>query len=322
MREKTVLVTGGAGFIGSHLVRRLIQEGARVTVVVKYRSMIDSVRFAPVWDDIGVVEADLRNLDSARSLSKNSYDIVYHLAAYNHVGDSFIHVQESILSNILATANLLEAGLEYGRFVYTASSEVYGLQKSVPFAESSMPFPISPYAVGKYGGELYARMKHHQTGGEIICLRPFNTFGPYQSERAVIPELISKCLRGETVETTAGRQTREFNYVGNIIDGFVAAGTVAKAPAGPVNIGSGEEIAIADLVRLIHRLTESESELRIGALADRPTEIWRMFADAGRARDLLGWEPRVDFETGMRLTVNWFRSFLEVYRGPTGLAKL
>ena len=159
MREKTVLVTGGAGFIGSHLVRRLVQEGARVTVVVKYRSMIDSVRLAPVWDDIEVVEADLRNLDSARSLANVSYDVVFHLAAYNHVGDSFTHVQESILSNMLATANLMEAGLEYERFIYIASSEVYEFQEEIPFTESSMPFPISPYAVGKYGGELYAKMK-------------------------------------------------------------------------------------------------------------------------------------------------------------------
>ena len=322
MRNKTVLVTGGAGFIGSHLVRRLVAEGARVTVVVKYRSLIDAPRLAGVWDDLELVEADLRNLDSVLALGGKTYDRVYHLAAYNHVGDSFTHVQEAMGANAMATANLMEHGPEAGRFVYIASSEVYGWQTEVPFRETSRPFPISPYAVGKYAGELYAHMKRHQTGGEIICLRPFNTFGPYQSERAVIPELIWKCLRGEPVETTQGKQTREFNFVENIVDGFIAAGTVEKAPEEPVNLGSGEEIAIVDLVRLIHRLTESKSELRIGALPDRPTEIWRMAADASRAKELLGWEPAVNFEEGMQRTVDWFRRFLEIYRGPEGLTKL
>ena len=148
MRNKTVLVTGGAGFIGSHLVRRLVAEGARVTVVVKYRSLIDAPRLAGVWDDLELVEADLRNLDSVLALGGKTYDRVYHLAAYNHVGDSFTHVQEAMGANAMATANLMEHGPEAGRFVYIASSEVYGLQAEMPFRETARPFPISPYAVG------------------------------------------------------------------------------------------------------------------------------------------------------------------------------
>ena len=321
MREKTVLVTGGAGFIGSHLARRLVREGTRVVVVVKYRSMIDSVRLAPVWDDIEVVEADLRNLDSARSLAGRTYDAVFHLAAYNHVGDSFIHVQESILSNMLATANLMEAGLEYDRFIYIASSEVYGFQEDIPFTESSMPFPISPYAIGKYGGELYAKMKQHQTKKQIICLRPFNTFGPYQSERAVIPEFIIKCLKGVPVELTEGTQTREFNFVENIVDGMLLAAVVDPIPSGSINLGSGEEISIRNLVKRIHELTGSQSELRIGALEDRPTEIWRMKADFLQARDKLEWESVVGFDEGLKRTVDWYRNFLDVF-GSAGLAGL
>lgn len=292
-----------------------------MTVVVKYRSMIDSVRLAPVWDDIEVVEADLRNLDSARSLANVSYDVVFHLAAYNHVGDSFTHVQESILSNMLATANLMEAGLEYERFVYIASSEVYGFQESVPFTESSMPFPISPYAIGKYGGELYAKMKRHQTNKQIVCLRPFNTFGPYQSERAVIPEFIIKCLKGVPVELTGGTQTREFNFVENIVDGMLLAAGVDPVPTGSVNLGSGEEIAIRDLVQRIHELTGSQSELRIGALENRPTEIWRMQADFMQAKETLGWESVVGFNEGLQRTVDWYRKFLKVF-GSAGLTGL
>jgi UDP-glucose 4-epimerase len=323
MQGKKILVTGGAGFIGSHLVRRLVNNGAEVAVIVKYKSVIDNVRLCSFWNDIKIIEADLRNIDSLLSLKSQSYDILFHLAAYNHVGDSFVHVNEALLSNVIATANILENGPDWGRFIYTATSEVYGLQESVPFRESSsLPFPISPYSIGKYAGELYAKMKKHQTGKEIVCLRPFNTFGPYQSERAVIPELIVKCLRGETVKTTQGLQTREFNYVDNIIDGFLAAATVRCSLGDPVNIGSGQEISIRDLIKIIHGMCKSTSELKIGALPDRPTEIWRMSADNKRAKELLGWTPKISFKQGMEKTVAWFRDYLDVYYGGNGLQRL
>ena len=322
MEGKTVLVTGGAGFIGSHLVKRLVEEGAKVTVTVKYRSLIDCVRLCSVWDDVETVEADLRNIDSVLTMKPRHFDSVFHLAAYNHVGDSFLHVQESLMSNMLATANLMEHGPDYERFIYTASSEVYGWQESVPFREENMPHPISPYAIGKYAGELYARLKAQQAKGTIICLRPFNTFGPYQSERAVIPELIVKCLRGKPVETTQGRQTREFNYVDNIIDGFIAAAQVEEVPEGPINIGTGKEITIRDLVKKIHSICGSTSKLEIGALQDRPTEIWRMGADNRRAQHLLNWRPIISFEEGLNRTVDWFRRFLKMYYGKWGLRKL
>jgi UDP-glucose 4-epimerase len=317
MKNKRVLVTGGAGFIGSHLTRKLLSLGADVSVVVKYKSVIDNVRIAPIWDEIHVIEADLRNIDSFRQFNDSSYDVIFHLAAYNHVGDSFLHVGETMMSNAIATANLLEYAPSFGRFIYTATSEVYGLQDTVPFREEALPFPISPYAVGKYAGELYARMKRHQTNQPITCLRPFNTFGPYQSERAIIPELIVKCLRGEPVETTEGVQTREFNYVDNIVDGFIAAASVEEAPEEVVNIGANEEIAIRDLVKKIHALSNSASELRIGALPNRPTEIFRMRAANSRAEELLGWTPKVSFDEGLERTISWFRRYLELFYSPS-----
>jgi nucleoside-diphosphate-sugar epimerase len=314
MNRKRVLITGGAGFIGSHLTKRWVQMGADVSVIVKYKSIIDNIRLSSIWRDISVIEADLRNIDSLRQLSSYSnFDIVFHLAAYNHVGDSFLHVNEALMSNAVATANLLEYVPDYGRFVYTSTSEVYGYQHSVPFQEDAHPFPISPYAIGKYAGELYSRMKRHQTNQPIVCIRPFNTFGPYQSDRAVIPELIIKCLLGGTIETTEGLQTREFNYVDNIIDGFVAAAEIDPPPEQVINIGSNHEIAIRDLIQKIHNLTDSRSELRIGALPNRPTEIWRMCADNTRAAQILDWKPMVSFDQGLLMTINWYRKYLSVY---------
>ena len=313
MKNKRILVTGGAGFIGSHLTRNLVSMGADVTVLVKYKSIIDNVRLSSIWNNIHVKEVDLRNLDSLSPLKNQRFDIVFHLAAYNHVGDSFLHVNESLMSNAIATANLLESGIEYGRFIYTATSEVYGFQEKVPFSENFQPFPISPYAIGKYAGELYARMKRHQADMPIVVIRPFNTFGPYQSDRAVIPELIIKCLRGIPVETTEGLQTREFNYIENIIKGFLSIAQVEPIPDGVINVGSGEEISISDLVRKIHKLCDSDSELRIGSVSNRPTEIWRMFADNQRARDLLNWKPSIPFEEGLKKTISWFKKYLDVF---------
>ena len=322
MKNKKVLITGGSGFIGSHLTKRLVNLGADVSVTVKYKSIIDNVRLSPIWNNLNIIEADLRNTDSLKPLSKKHFDIVFHLAAYNHVGDSFIHVNESLMSNAIATANLLESDIDFGRLVYTATSEIYGYQENVPFNEDFLPFPISPYAIGKYSGELYARMKNHENNMPIVFIRPFNTFGPYQSDRAVIPELIIKCLKNIPIETTEGKQTREFNYVDNIVDGFIAIGTNEPINNEPINVGSNHEIPIAELVKTIHKLCESESELRIGALENRPTEIWRMSADNTRASEILGWEPKVSFEDGLKITIDWFKDFLDVFYKDSTLNKL
>ena len=313
MKNNSVLVTGGAGFIGSHLVKRLVASGAKVSVIVKYNSIIDNIRLSSIWEDIQVYEADLRNIDSLRQFKDTTFDQVFHLAAYNHVGDSFLHYNEALQSNAIATANLMEFIPSFGRFLYMSSSEVYGYQRIVPFQEDSLPNPISPYAIGKYAGELFAKMKRIQTGASIVCVRAFNTFGPYQSERAVIPELIIKCLRGNTVKTTLGLQTREFNYVDNILDGLITAIESKPVLDGVINFGSNKEISIAELAKKIHSLTNSKSQLEIGALEERPTEIPRMSADSSKAKEKLMWVPKVLFLDGLRKTVDWYRNYIKLY---------
>ena len=157
-KNKKILITGGAGFIGSHLTKSLVQSFAKVTVVVKYNSLIDCPRLSNIWNDIKIIEADLRNIDSVLVMRKMKFDYVFHLAAYNHVGDSFTHVHESINSNLLSTINLLNHGPRYKKFIHIGSSEIYGLQKKIPFNVEETPNPMSPYALGKYSSELYARL--------------------------------------------------------------------------------------------------------------------------------------------------------------------
>ena len=323
MRGKKVFVTGGSGFIGSNLCRRLIQMGAKVYVAVKYDSVIDNVRLNGLWNQLTPVEIDLRNTDALTQVKQIKPDIIYHLAAYNHVGDSFLQINEAIECNSRASVNLLEAYQDYERFVYISSSEVYGYQETVPWHEEMPVRPISPYSAGKYMGELYARMKFFSTKKPIVVLRPFNAFGPYQSPRAVTAELIIKCLLGQDIVTTPGKQTREFNFVENLIDGFILAATKKEALGEIINLGCGVEVTICDLANKIHTLTKSKSKLRIGDLHERPVEIWRMCASNEKAKKLLDWTPKVDLESGLLKSIDWYKKYVSVYEDPkSALSKL
>ena len=311
MKNKRVLVTGGSGFIGSHLVHRLLVEGAEVAVIARYNSVIKNERLRDCWDDLLIIEADLRNRGALSAIQKLSPDVVFHLAAYNHVGESFMQVEECFDVNAKGTANLLDNCGETEKFIYMSTSEVYGFQTEVPFVETMTPDPISPYSITKYAGELYCRMKQRiGDRPEIAIVRPFNAYGPYQSAKAIIPELIINCLRGNPIRTTSGEQTREFNYVGDLVEGLVKAAEHPGKIDGVINLASGEEVVIRDLVKKIAEITQTRSALEIGALPYRPTEIWRMYADSSRARNILGWKPGVSLDEGLRLTVEWFREYL------------
>ena len=311
--NKKILVTGGAGFVGSHLVKSLVNARAKVSVIVKYNSIINCPRLLNVWDKIKIIESDLRNLDSVDSIKKLKFDYIFHLAAYNHVGDSFRHVTENINSNLFSTVNLLDHGPRFEKFIHIGSSEIYGLQKKVPFNVNEIPVPMSPYALAKYSSEMYARLKSRQSKDNLICIRPFNTFGPYQSEKAIIPEMIIKCLLGKEIKTTSGEQTREFNYVDNIINGILLVCQKVKHLDKPINLGSNNPIKIKNLVKRIHKLTKSKSILRIGSIKHRPNEIWKMQAENKFATKVIGWKPLVTFDEGLKDSIKWYKNFLKLY---------
>ncbi len=318
LKGQKVVVTGGSGFIPSHLVRRCLDEGATVAVTVRYDNVVKNERLRELWRDLVVIEADLRNRGALEQVKVWKPNVVFHLAAYNHVGQSFTQVEECFDVNAKGTANLLDTCGTVDKFIYMSTSEVYGHQSAVPFVETMTPDPISPYAITKYAGEMYCRLKQRVSGSfPIVVVRPFNVFGPYQSSKAVIPELILNCLRGIPVRTTKGEQTREFNYVSDIVDGLVKAALHPGSIEGPVNIAAGEEVRICDLVRMIAELTATKSSIEIGALPYRPTEIWRMYADATRARTVLGWAPKVSVREGLERTVAWFRDYLVRNPDPT-----
>ena len=320
LKNKKILVTGGAGFIGSHLVNRLVKEGAKVSVVVKYNSIIDCPRLVKVWNNINIIEADLRNIDSVGEMKKMTFDLVFHLAAYNHVGDSFKHVLENVNSNLISTINLLNNGPNIKKIIHMGTSEIYGAQSKLPFNTKEKPKPMSPYAVTKFGSELFSVLKAKSSKLNLICVRPFNTFGPFQSEKAIIPEMIIKCLQNKEIKTTGGKQTREFNFIDNIIDGILFLNKKIKSSIDPINIGSNKPVSIKHLVKKIHKFTNSKSILKIGSLKYRPNEIWKMQAD-NRFITSKGWKPKVNFDNGLKKTIDWYKKFYKSYLGKNSSFK-
>ena len=315
---KRILVTGGSGFIGSHLTRRLVNEGYKVAITTKYNSLFENIRLVDIWNKIQVIETDLRNFDTIDKINKFRPNVIFHLAAYNDVGGSFDNVTESLSSGLFATSNLLDGLKNFDQFIYISTSEVYGFQKKVPFVETMEPQPLSPYSIGKYSGELYANMFMKFYNKPIKIIRPFNAFGPWQSMKAIIPEIVIKCLRGEDILTTAGTQTREFNYVENLVDGFITCMCSKKTMKKVVNIGSNNETRIKDIVKIIHKITQSESRLQIGALNFRKTDIKRMKSNYSKFHQLTNWKPKINLINGLKNTIFWYKKYLEEFENTEG----
>jgi UDP-glucose 4-epimerase len=318
LRDRRVLVTGGTGFIGSHLTGALVDLGADVHVLTSTVSSVYPHRLTGLRSSITLHEGNLTDRTAMRALIRNARpDLVFHLAAYTHVGKSWHRIDECIQSNIQGTVNLLEAldGSGYERFVNTGTSEIYGAI-DVPFHEDDRPAPVSPYAVSKHAAEEYCRLAADGRGQPIVRVRPFNAYGPGQSPDRVIPEVIVRGLRREPLKMTTGKQTREFNYVTDLVEGFLLLGVVPGIEGQLFNLGNGEEVTIADLVHTVLDVMGNPVEAELGALPDRPIEIWRMFCDSARAREVLRWGPQHSLRDGLRATVDWYRQELEDPTSP------
>jgi UDP-glucose 4-epimerase len=305
---KKILVTGGSGFIGSHLVNLLLKKNYKVAITTKYNSIFENIRLSNVWNKIHIIECDLRNFNSVDLINKYNPDTIFHLAAYNDVGGSFSNFNESLQSNLIATSNLLEGVRKFSQFIYISTSEVYGFQKHVPFEESMRPEPISPYSIGKYAGELYANMFMKFYNRPIKIIRPFNAFGPWQSVKAIIPELILNSLDNKDLNLTTGKQTREFNYVKNIVDAFYCCAKSNKTFNQIINVGVNKEISMLDLANLIVKLSQSKSKINVGNKKPRPTDIVRMKSSNKKISKLNIWEPSYSFVEGLSETIKWYKA--------------
>jgi len=311
-------VTGASGFIGSHLTRRLVDIGAEVHALTSVVSSVYPTRLIALRDRITLHEASLTDRGAIENVAATARpEYVFHLGAYTHVGKSWQRVDECVQVNVQGTVNLLMALAPHGytRFVNTGTSEIYG-DIAVPFREDEQPHPVSPYSVSKYAAEEYCRLFHESHGWPIVRVRPFNAYGPAQSPDRVIPEIITRALRGEPLRMTQGRQTREFNYVEDLADGFLQLATAAGIDGELFNVGCGVDVSMRDVATTILDIMGNPVEAEFGALPDRPTEIWEMRCDATKARERVGYDPKTSLQDGLAKTIEWYREELSRSNTP------
>lgn len=320
---RTVLVTGAAGFIGSHLVERCLGEGAKVRAFVHYNSRNHWGHledFLPHQrQDIEIISGDLRDpgrIDTA----VDGADVVFHLGALIAIPYSYVAPQDFVMTNIVGTLNVLEAARRHGteRVVHTSTSEVYGTAQYVPIDERHPLIGQSPYAATKIGADQIALSYHRSFDVPVTIARPFNTYGPRQSARAVIPAIIAQALTQKHVMLGATFPTRDLNFVADTVDGFVKIAETDAAIGEVINLGTGREVSVGDVAAAIIRLVGRDIPVVFDANRVRPdaSEVERLLADASKAKTLVGWEPRHSLDEGLRATIDWIRQHLDQYK-PT-----
>ena len=311
-KDRPVFITGACGFIGSHLAETLVHAGAQVTALVEYNRMGSNgwLDTSKLIKEMRIVSGNICDADFIHQASEGN-DTVFHLAALIGIPYSYSAPASYIDTNIIGTLNVLQSARRngVGRVVHTSTSEVYGTARYVPIDENHPLQGQSPYAASKIGADKLAEAFHLSFDLPCVTVRPFNTFGPRQSSRAVIPTIISQILRNSRVKLGALTPTRDLNFVSNTVEGFLAAGSSPDAIGGTFNLGSGHEISIGNLAELIGEIMNSNVEIIADNERVRPSgsEVERLLADNTLARDVLGWWPQTDLRTGLERTIEWFR---------------
>ena len=317
--HQTVLVTGAGGFIGSHLTERLAALGANTRAIVRYTSSgtwgwLDS---SPVRDEIKVWAGDVRDQDSIREAFQG-VDVVFHLAALVGIPYSYVTPLSYVRTNVEGTLRVLQAARDSGTrlVVHTSTSEVYGTAQYVPMDEDHPLQAQSPYSASKIGADAQVEAFHRSFGLPVSTVRPFNTYGPRQSARAIVPTIITQALTSHEVRLGNLSPTRDLTFVAATVAGFLRAADCPEAVGMVINLGSGHEVSIGDLATAILRRAGKDLPIVLDDERVRPehSEVDRLCANIDRARDLLGWEPQYSLEDGLTETIEWVAQHLEQYR--------
>ncbi len=316
---RRVLVTGAGGFIGSRLCERLVEIGAEVRVLVRYTSDGEAgwLDRSLIRGRIDVRRGDLADRDSVYDAVRDR-EIVFHLGALIAIPYSYLAPESYVRTNILGTMNVLQAVRELGvqRLVHTSTSEVYGSAQFTPMTEAHPLVGQSPYSASKIAADKLAESYHRSFETPVVTLRPFNTFGPRQSARAVIPAIAVQLLAGRKVRLGDVRPTRDFVFVDDTVDAFLRAATAPGVEGLTIHAGGGREIAIGDLPAMIGAAAGLPVEVEIDPQRMRPaaSEVERLHADASLAHAKLGWTPSVSVEEGLARTVAFIRENPGLYR--------
>jgi dTDP-glucose 4,6-dehydratase len=319
---KTVLVTGAGGFIGSHLTERLVRDGHTVRVLVRYNGRDDRGHLddlpGSIRGEIEVVRGDLKDPEAVRkAVAGRAW--VFHLGALIAIPYSYENPHDVVQTNVVGTAHVLDACRDsktIERVVLTSTSEVYGTAQYVPIDEKHPLRGQSPYAATKIGADALGESYFRSFGLPVAILRPFNTFGPRQSARAIIPTIISQALTRPVVKLGRLDPRRDLTYVKDTVEGFVAIASCDAALGKAVNIGRAEDISIAELVERIGRLLGKTIEVETESDRVRPpaSEVERLLAGTALAQSFWGWKPRYTLDQGLEETIAWVREHIAEYR--------
>ncbi|MBN2119183.1 MAG: GDP-mannose 4,6-dehydratase [Anaerolineales bacterium] len=320
-KDSKVLVTGAGGFIASHLVERLVQEGARVRAFVRYtsRSDVGLLRFLPsdVFSQLEIVRGDLRDAEAVGAAVRDM-ETLFHLGALIAIPYSYVHPREVIETNVMGTLNVLMAAREFKprRIVHTSTSEVYGTARYTPIDEAHPLQGQSPYSASKIGADKIAESFYRSFDVPIVILRPFNTYGPRQSARAIIPTIITQALTRPEIHLGSLEPSRDFTYVGDTVEGFLCAASANEIFGQEVNLGNDNTIRIGDLVDKILSMLGKSAKVVTETQRMRPSksEVMKLWASNQKAAEILGWKPRVSLDEGLRLTIEWISAHLHLYQ--------
>lgn len=317
---RKVLVTGACGFIGSHLVERLVALGAEVRAFVLYNSFgtWGWLDHSPVKDQIEVVMGDVTGAYNMREASEG-IDTVFHLAALIAIPWSYTAPERYVDVNVMGTLNVLQAARHCGvrKVVHTSTSETYGTALQVPIDEDHPLQGQSPYSASKIGADKIAESFYLSFELPVATIRPFNTFGPRQSMRAVIPTTICQVLAGQTtIKLGSTEPKRDFNYVGDTVEGFILVGESEQAVGEVINVGSGREVSIGEMVQTVGKVLDTEIRIETDPQRIRPaaSEVMRLLAGIAKAGKVLEYAPQVSFEDGIRQTAEFLRDNLHLYK--------
>lgn len=305
-KGKRVLVTGGTGFLGSHLVKKLLDLRANIYLLVRPTSYL--TRIADVLSSVELIRGDLRVRKTiCRAVEVSRPDIIFHLAAYG-VSPKTRNPSSLIKTNVLGLTYLLDSlkGRSYEKFINTGTCFEYGNHKT-RISEDHAIHPLNLYAASKTAAWYICNLNRNLCQKPIVTLRPFTFFGPFERVDRLIPSTVLSIFEGKDVEITSGVQTRDYTYVEDIVDAFLKAAVSEKAIGQTINLGSGKDYSVKKIVKQIMSLMKAEVRLKIGALSYREDEAWRLCCNNSKALTLLGWRPRVTFDEGLRKTIQWFR---------------
>lgn len=319
--SKKVLVTGAGGFIASHLVEHLVREGAQVRGFVRYNSRNDLGMLkwlAPeILSQIEIMQGDLRDNEAVRNAVR-SVDTVFHLGALIAIPYSYVNPREVIDVNIMGTLNVLMAARDFGtrRVVHTSTSEVYGTAQYVPIDEKHPLQGQSPYSASKIGADRIAESFYRSFETPVVTLRPFNTFGPGQSMRAVIPTIIVQALTRDEVKLGSLEPSRDFTFAKDTANGFVKVAEAEGVLGEEINLGNDNTIRIGDLAEKIFKIIGKTPKIVADPQRVRPgkSEVMKLWASNEKAKLLIGWEPRISLDEGLRATIEWISAHIDLYQ--------